>query len=280
MPTRRTVLSGGFSVAGLCAAPAIVRGNPWGADRALLFALDMSGSTAWTHPGMEGRSIKHWPFQVDGHVQALLHEEIVELLIANKLVTAIAAVAWSGPDVASQTTGEMGQPQASQPSWVELVPWTFVTVAEDVFAFATALARHRGLVPRGGTNHMTALLESRLMFRHEPIVDTPRKMLDFSTDQAGQGLKNPYCILQRDKASREGITINALAVRARRGPPTWPHSTIEELAETQQDDEQFLTWLRDNVVTPPPRKGFAMMAHGYRHFAMSLKRKIKKELLV
>ncbi|KAA0684193.1 DUF1194 domain-containing protein [Roseomonas genomospecies 6] len=155
---------------------------PAGRRVALELVLAVDGSASITDGDLE--------FQLQGHAAAFRDPDVSDAVTAGGMAATL--VVFSGPR-----------------NLRVLVPWSALTSAEEVAAFAERIDK----APRGFQGDSTALGnaigESAKLFAGNGF-DAPRKVIDIVSN--GFSNSGPDPAGARDRAERQGITINALAI--------------------------------------------------------------------
>ncbi|MEM9710180.1 MAG: DUF1194 domain-containing protein [Pseudomonadota bacterium] len=191
-------------------------------DTALLLAIDVSNSI----------DVGEYRIQSEGLAEALLDPLVMEALVTGQV--ALTVVQWSGA----------GKQQVS-------LPWARMMDDADVALFAEAARTMRRAFVLSDTAVGDIIAFGRQHFAAVP--DCARKVIDISGD--GDDNAGTVPEVERLRAEREGITINALA--------------IESLGLS------ITNYYRLKVIT---RNGFVMTAKGHSTYAETLKRKIRREV--
>ena len=191
-------------------------------DTALILTIDVSNSV----------DVAEYRLQVDGLADALQDPEIRDTLVAT--ATTIAVVQWSGED--KQTVS---------------IPWTQIRTALDVELLSQrARALERAFV-LSDTAPAEAILFSLSLF--DQVSGCARKVIDISGDGTPNGGSDVRAA--RNRAEREGVTINAIAIESM------------GLAITN--------FYRTSVIT---RNGFVMTARTHRDYPRTIRAKILREI--
>ncbi|UKJ74661.1 DUF1194 domain-containing protein [Azospirillum brasilense] len=155
---------------------------PAGRRVALELVLAVDGSASITDGDLE--------FQLQGHAAAFRDPDVRDAVAAGGVAATL--VVFSGPH-----------------SLRVLVPWTPLTSAEEVAAFADRMDK----APRGFQGDSTALgsaiEESAKLFVGNGF-DAARKVIDIVSNGFSNSGPDPAGV--RDRVERQGITINALAI--------------------------------------------------------------------
>lgn len=189
---RRTILALPAFLAGACLAGPLraepkttakpVSPAPAGRRVALELVLALDGSASITDGDLE--------FQLQGHAAAFRDPDVSDAVTAGGVAATL--VVFSGPH-----------------SLRVLVPWTALTSAEEVAVFADRIDK----APRGFQGDSTALGsaidESAKLFGRNGF-DAPRKVVDIVSNGFSNSGQDPAGA--RDRAERQGITVNALAI--------------------------------------------------------------------
>lgn len=193
-------------------------------DLALVLGVDVSHSI----------DNGEYALQIGGMAEALSDPVIAEALVSQ--ATAVTVIQWSG----------VGEQEVS-------IPWVQVRTKAAV----RALAQRMRTLRRPWDSSNTAVGEALFFMANafEAVPECGRRVIDF----AGDGINNagPLPVDARQRALREGITINGLAVD-RIG-----------LSVTQ--------YFRGHVIAG--RAAFVETARGYRDFPRAIRRKLFRELL-
>ncbi|MDQ2106158.1 DUF1194 domain-containing protein [Azospirillum isscasi] len=155
---------------------------PAGRRVALELVLALDGSASITDGDLE--------FQLQGHAAAFRDPDVSDAVTMGGMAATL--VVFSGPH-----------------SLRVLVPWTALTSAEEVAAFANRIDK----APRGFQGDSTALgnaIEESVKLFAGNGFDAPRKVIDIVSN--GFSNSGPDPAGARDRAERRGITINALAI--------------------------------------------------------------------
>ncbi|CAO3379358.1 DUF1194 domain-containing protein [Azospirillum argentinense] len=210
---------------------------PVGRRVALELVLAVDGSASITDGDLE--------FQLQGHAAAFRDPDIRDAVIAGGVAATL--VVFSGPH-----------------SLRVLVPWTALTSAEEVAAFATRIDK----APRGFQGDSTALGsaidESAKLFAGNGF-DAARKVIDIVSNGFSNSGPDPAGV--RDRVERQGITINALAIL---DEFPWLEEYYQEnvvggvngFVKTAMDRDSFVEALRQKLIQeiaalPVPRSVIA-----------------------
>ena len=191
-------------------------------DVALMFTIDVSQSV----------DPAEYRLQTDGLADALQDPAIIDAMVAGQ--AAISVVQWSGFDRQTFT-----------------MPWARIVTALDVAHLADA-AR---LMPRASTLSGTAPAEALLfsLAHFAPVSDCKRRVIDISGD--GTPNSGGDVASARQRAQRDGITINAIAIESM------------GLAITNFYARQVIT-----------RDGFVVTARRHSDYPRAIRAKILREL--
>lgn len=154
-------------------------------DLALVLAVDASGSVDQVR----------FELQKQGYVAAFRHPRVLNAIQSGPTQSiAVIMMQWTGPALQ-----------------VIAVPWTRITDAASVNAFADAVAKAPRALFGGGTSISGAIDTSMALLFDNPY-KAPRRVIDISGD--GSNNRGRPVNQARDEAVRQGVGINGLPILA------------------------------------------------------------------
>ncbi len=225
--------------------------QPLGAERALVLAMDTSGSMIHSCievvEGSKRSCINHFMLQRDGTAAALLANADV----ITKVPTAIAVISWATPK-----------------NTVIDIPWTLVRTPDDVRALAATMQFIIGM-DGGGTNHYAGLSFAMGLFDDPQVQGVKQKIVDISTDEGVSFTGIPQ--IQQLFVEHPDITVNALGID--RGDPE--NTAIIDHGK-ELSSKRVVENLQLNLVSSD---GFVLPAEGWISFQDAMIQKMHQELV-